>query len=107
MSQEAELRLQFQYVQPSMDKIYCIESLCKPVSHLPPPARLTMMDQSCNWDSICERFNNLSKFVNIKLKLKYTNSRNVMIFQYTLQLSSYRHDPYKIFLECTVNKCYT
>ena len=29
MSQEAELRLKFQYVQPSMDKIYCIESPCK------------------------------------------------------------------------------
>ena len=28
MSQEAELRLPFQYVQASMDKIYCIESPC-------------------------------------------------------------------------------
>ena len=28
MSQEAELKLQFQYVQPSMDKMYCTESPC-------------------------------------------------------------------------------
>ena len=27
------------------------------VSHLPPPARLTMTDQSCNQGSICDRFN--------------------------------------------------
>ena len=29
LSQEAELRLQFQYVQPLMDKINCIDSPCK------------------------------------------------------------------------------
>ena len=41
MSQEAELRLQFQYVQPSMDKIYCIESPCNTKNSKNPTLYLT------------------------------------------------------------------
>ena len=37
------------------------------VSHLPPPARLTTMGQSCNQGGICERFNVLSTFVTLYL----------------------------------------
>ena len=69
------------------------------VSHLPPPARLTMTDQSCIQGSICERFNYLNKFVNIKFRLKYTNSRNITMFNtyYNCHVTDMINNPYNIF----------
>ena len=64
-----------------------------------------MTDQSSNQGSICERFNYLSKFVNTKFRLKYSNSRNVpaetqKMFDthYNCHVTDNLNDPFKIFL---------